>query len=221
VFVYDRAGLGRSDPAPRPRSAQDIVNDLRAALAGADVLPPYVLVGHSFGGLTVRLYASQHPTDVAGIVMVDGTNELQYARYLALVPAEERDDWRRRYEGENAEGVKLEESAAQVRAAAPLPLVPLVVVTAGRPPGPMPDSSVDVLRLQRVRSELQEELATRVPSGRQVIAERSGHFVQQDQPDLVVEVVLSVVEQTRRSWRRDRGGDGAASASDELPSKHQ
>src|SRR5687768_9578581 len=55
VFVYARTGLGASDPAPRPRTVRDLVDDLHAALVGAGAAPPCVLVGHSLAGMTVRL----------------------------------------------------------------------------------------------------------------------------------------------------------------------
>jgi pimeloyl-ACP methyl ester carboxylesterase len=77
--VYDRVGLGWSDPSPRPRTALVMVEELHALLATAEVPGPYVLVGHSFGGL-VRLYAARHPQEVAGLVLVDSAHEDQYRR---------------------------------------------------------------------------------------------------------------------------------------------
>ncbi len=71
VLAYDRAGLGWSGPARTPRTAAQIVDELRDLLRAAQVPPPYILVGHSFGGLVVRLYAARYPTDVAGLVLVD------------------------------------------------------------------------------------------------------------------------------------------------------
>jgi pimeloyl-ACP methyl ester carboxylesterase len=78
--VYDRAGLGWSDPSPKPRTAAVLVEQLRALLHTADVAGPYVLVGHSFGGLLVRLYAARYPEEVAGLVLVDSAHEEQYLR---------------------------------------------------------------------------------------------------------------------------------------------
>jgi len=69
--AYDRAGLGHSDPGPRPRDGHAIVSDLAALLRELDEPGPYVLVGHSMGGLMVRLYALTHPRQVAGVVLVD------------------------------------------------------------------------------------------------------------------------------------------------------
>jgi len=70
--AYDRAGWGRSDPAPNePRSADDVVDDLDALLKAAEVDGPFVLAGSSFGGMIVAHYADQHPEDVAGVVLLD------------------------------------------------------------------------------------------------------------------------------------------------------
>lgn len=72
VCAYDRAGWGRSDPAPNePRSADDVVDDLDALLKAAEVDGPFVLAGSSFGGMIVAHYADQHPEDVAGVVLLD------------------------------------------------------------------------------------------------------------------------------------------------------
>ena len=75
VCSYDRAGFGWSELGPNPRSAVQIVRELHTVLQTAQVPVPYVLTGHSAGGLFVRLYASTYPTDVVGMVLVDSTHE--------------------------------------------------------------------------------------------------------------------------------------------------
>jgi pimeloyl-ACP methyl ester carboxylesterase len=75
---YDRAGYGWSDPAPHPRSSADIADDLHKLLRAAGVPPPYVLVGHSFGGFNVRVFAARNPDEVAGMVLVDSADEFPY-----------------------------------------------------------------------------------------------------------------------------------------------
>lgn len=70
-IAYDRAGLGHSEPGPRPRDGAAIVADLAALLKALDETGPFVLVGHSMGGLMVRLYALTHPKQILGVVLVD------------------------------------------------------------------------------------------------------------------------------------------------------
>ena len=98
VCTYDRPGTltirnpsldpygplfspSRSDPVPQPRTTQDMVDELHALLAAADIPGPYVLVGHSAAGLVVRLYASEYPDEVVGMVLLDSTNEDTWPRF--------------------------------------------------------------------------------------------------------------------------------------------
>lgn len=87
---YDRAGMGWSDAGPMPRTAATLAAELRALLTRAGVPPPYVLVGHSFGALVMRLYASSYGDEVAGLVLVDPAHP---AEWLHLT-----EDHRRRVE---------------------------------------------------------------------------------------------------------------------------
>jgi pimeloyl-ACP methyl ester carboxylesterase len=75
TLAYDRAGFGWSDPGPRPRTAERLLSELRALLARTDVPPPYVLVGASFGGHIMRLFAHRHPGEVAGLLLLDARHE--------------------------------------------------------------------------------------------------------------------------------------------------
>jgi len=78
VCSYDRAGYGYSDPGPMPRTSDRIASELHAALASAGEKPPYLLVGSSFGGFIVRVFNGKYPDQVAGLVLVDATQEDQY-----------------------------------------------------------------------------------------------------------------------------------------------
>ena len=77
VCSYDRAGLGWSKESPLPRSAENIVKELHALLHTAGIPEPYILVGHSIGGINMRLYANTYPDEVYGVVLVDSSHELQ------------------------------------------------------------------------------------------------------------------------------------------------
>jgi len=71
VCSYDRAGLGWSDGGPMPRTAGRVADELHQLLMAADVPPPYVLVGHSYGGFVMRIFATRYASDVAGLILVD------------------------------------------------------------------------------------------------------------------------------------------------------
>ena len=80
VCAYDRAGTGWSEPGPAPRDAQQIAGELHTLLRNARVEGPYVLVGQSFGGLYVRMYADRYPRQVAGMVLVDASHPDMWTR---------------------------------------------------------------------------------------------------------------------------------------------
>ena len=83
---YARAGLSPSAEIPGVHDAGDEIDDLERLLDRADIDPPYVLVGHSYGGLLARLFAHDHQDDVAGVVLVDASHSEQQERFLAIVP---------------------------------------------------------------------------------------------------------------------------------------
>ncbi|RYD60997.1 MAG: alpha/beta fold hydrolase, partial [Sphingomonadales bacterium] len=92
VCSYDRAGYGFSDPGPLPRDADAIVADLRAGLKAAGIKPPYLIVGHSLGGMLARHFAAKAGRDVVGMVLVDPAAEYQGRRTARLVPASGKAD---------------------------------------------------------------------------------------------------------------------------------
>lgn len=81
TVAYDRPGLGWSEHTERPRDARTIAEDLRQALIAAGIEPPYVLAGHSFGGLPVRAFADLYPELTSGLVLVDASHPDQWARW--------------------------------------------------------------------------------------------------------------------------------------------
>ena len=93
VVSYDRAGLGSSDPGPMPRDGERLVSELHTALGHAGLGPPYVFVGHSYGGLLARLFTEAYPGEVAGAVLVESshpsaspTTARSVRRYMGLLP---------------------------------------------------------------------------------------------------------------------------------------
>ncbi len=240
VCTYDRGGMGWSEPGDQPRTSQQIVKELHTLLGNAGVEGPYVLVGHSFGGTDMQVYASRYPDEVAGMVLVDSALEDEEAVTLtrSLQPsplllkslatiglmrlpyalgAETPGLTSRELEDEQAaisshrkhvfaiadETSSLEESFAQNRAH-PMSLgdKPLMVLTAGsvqtEDTGLSPEQAD---QLDKLHSESQAALKRRSENAKQIIAEDSGHYIQVDQPALVIDAVRQVVEAARDGAR--------------------
>jgi pimeloyl-ACP methyl ester carboxylesterase len=249
AVAYDRAGLGWSDPGPEPRTAERIVEELRRLLDRAGVGPPYILVGHSYGGLTMRLFAALHPHEVAGLVLVDPVGPGEWAplseregrrlaggaklcrraallgrfgvtRLVALLaragahtiarlavlfissgvladtqstigplgklPAEQRSIVQmfwvqpKFYEAMAGQIEALPESAQQVlRAGNGLEGKPVIVISA---------ANTEPRRLAE-----QISIAGLSSHGRHIVARKSSHWVQLDEPDLVTGAILEVI----------------------------
>jgi pimeloyl-ACP methyl ester carboxylesterase len=196
----------RSDPAPTPRTARDDVADLHALLRVAHVPGPYVLAGHSNGGLFTQLYASTYPRQVAGLVLIDAVHPAYHQRRLAmlkpLVPLEVWEALRqqamtpqpRLLDPERVDIWTSERQTRQALRCSPLRPMPLVAVARGRPEDP---DAAFVEQDERLWRQLQRELAHLVPGGRLVVATNSGHDIQHQQPELVLDAIGDVVRAVR------------------------
>ena len=236
VVSYDRASMGWSEASPEPRSSAQIVQELHTLLGKAGIKSPYVLVGHSLGGLHMQLYVMRYPEEVAGLVLVDSSHadmatrkefvlkaftmptlvrvvgSLGVVRLLNSLndranlraPSEAGPGFRPELEHESSmiyshtgtlvamarEFASLSESAAQVRAAhLQLGDKPLVVLTRSGEPNPTPERRA----IETIWMAWQADLASRSHNVKHVIAEHSGHFIHQDQPDLVVKAIEQTV----------------------------
>jgi pimeloyl-ACP methyl ester carboxylesterase len=187
-----------------PRTARDLVADLHALLAAASVPAPYVLVGHSLGGLVVRLYASAYPDEAAGLVLVDASHEDSEAQVKALLTPAQWAELEQLQQASLAwypdfERVDFDASMDQMRQARvdmPLRPMPLAVLSRGNSnDAPLPDWPVAAF--EQMWRGLQDDLAALVPNARLSIAARSGHYIQQEQPELVVEAIRQVVAGVR------------------------
>ena len=186
VCDYDRAGEGRSDPAPEPQNDLDVVDDLATLLEAAEIKPPYVLVGHSVGGDQTWLYADRHPEGVAGfLIMNAGFFELDWD---AL-----HDVWS---EAEIVEERALSESGlgSVKQAATPPEGVPYVVMMSTIA---QCASTADVCgRIYPFYEAWAQELADRTGSGRFVSIE-AGHEIYTTELDRVVEELEALLDEVR------------------------
>jgi pimeloyl-ACP methyl ester carboxylesterase len=224
VCACDRPGTpvgekpSRRDPVPQPTTAKDAVADLHALLSVAGEVGPYVLVGHSYGGLIVRLYASTYPKEVSGLMLIDALSE-------GLQNAETPEQWaiqRKLIEGDVRESVALypvleridvDRSLNQIRAAPPLRSILLIVLSADRPWGPQVPSMIAAGKLpadippdfgyvtDAAQKKAQERLAKLVPNEKHITNTNSGHEIHKEQPQLVIDAIREVVEAVRSGKR--------------------
>lgn len=223
VCAYDRAGYGWSDSGPSPRSSEVIAKELATLLKASSIEPPYVLVGHSFGGYNVEYFAKTFPHLVAGIVLVDASHPEQVERLPDLPTQANPPDPRRlvtffnpnivyghfpqplwfpvvalmtspkAVAAEQRELSNFTISAAQVEHAGSLPQVPLVVVTRGK--RVWPEGPLGDAQ-EKSWAEMQHELAQSVAGGRQVIARHSGHLIHLEEPDVVAGAIREVLRRS-------------------------
>ena len=191
VCSYDRAGLGSSDPRtpPGPAPAAKAVEELHTLLAGAGILPPYVLGGWSMGGFFNRLYVKRYPAEVVGLVSVDGApigvpGEPSWLRPPGQPPVD------------LVGGPGLPDSYyvaaadAELLAAPGLGSRPLVVLTHGRADGASAD-------YEALWSLWQRRLALLSTSSILVRADAAGHSIQRELPDLTAEAFRLVIAAVR------------------------
>ncbi|MFY0569864.1 alpha/beta fold hydrolase [Archangium lansingense] len=197
VVAYDRPGVGGSPRPLEPQTGHTVVRTLWNLLRELGVKPPYVLVGHSFGGLHANLFARLYPNDVAGVVFLEAaapddigmmkTHQSTAQRIVnGMLNLFSRPD-------PNDEVSNEQQTVTQLNAAAAFPNVPLCVISGGKtPPGWM--SSPQALQL---RAQHQDALARLSPRGHQIIASGSGHFPQMTEPGVVIQAIENVVKAAR------------------------
>ncbi|MGG3837891.1 alpha/beta hydrolase [Paenibacillus thiaminolyticus] len=194
TLSYDRAGVGRSEAAPAPRTCLDLAEELSELLLALDMEPPYLLVGHSFGGLVARLYASLYPQTISGIVLVDAAPEFKELAYEKVLPEHLIAGNREYYENPmlNREKIDKVQSYRQVAEHARTSSIPLAIITRG-----LPDDSGEDWPSQAilaVEQKLQAEFMRWSTSSKQRIAGRSGHYIHHDEPDVVIEEILIMLK---------------------------
>ena len=213
VVSYDRASVGESDPGPRGRTCRELVDDLSQLLHTLQLSSPYVLVGNSLGGHIIRYFSYQHPGEVAGIILLDSVHHDQIRQAFALMPhplptdSSDLSTLRRNLTNimngmisepdQDPEGLDYRAMDEQVRKTGSLGNMPLVVITAGSQAGAdLPPDYRQAYR--RMFRDLQVELSRLSTRGKHMFVERSGHFIQEDEPALVVDTVRQMVDLTRQ-----------------------
>ena len=187
---YDRAGIGQSDPGPKPRSAKQIAAELHTALEKAGVKPPYVMVGHSFGGIYVRVFADMYPKEVVGLVLIDPSQE-SFNDWLVKNQPDRvkasQSNIAKASEGVQAEFAGVDTSYAQARVAKVPEGIPVTILT------PTEDDSMPA-EARKLWIEKHKEWAATVPASKHIVVDKATHFIQAQQPALVVDSIKQVLK---------------------------
>lgn len=219
VCAYDRPGYGWSELTASPRNAETIVEELRTLLQAADIDPPYVLVGHSFGGLLMQLYATRFPNDAEGMVLVDSSHPNQVhrtldleeiegigrvlkimgplglARLLLPVPAgdpDSRDSSVRQLERELLMSNRTLRTVAAEMSALRESLHQVAQSSPDFGSKPLVVLS-EGRRREEFWHELQADLGRLSTNSEWSVVKDAGHFIQHDRPDAVLDAVRSVI----------------------------
>lgn len=194
TLSYDRAGIGRSQDIAVPRTCCDLVEELSELLQSLDVEKPYILVGHSFGGLVARLYTSLYPLDICGLVLVDAAPEYKELAYEKALPESLLAGNREYLENPmlNSEKIDKIQSYKQIVDHSRQSDIPLSIITRG-----LPDDGEDGWPSQeilKIEQSLQAEFQWLSTSSKFRIASRSGHYIHHDEPDIVIEEILLMLK---------------------------
>jgi len=210
VVAYSRGGLGRSEPGPSHHTAKDSVVELHALLTKLNLKAPYVLVGGSYGGILVRLYTSLYRDDVAGLVFVDASHEEQVQRYGRLdprYPAQFRTSFEEKIRNdkgaeadEDRESMRIQ-AAGSVAGMKPLPDIPIAVLTSMKVPTTAQYVNQTPRGYETWRA-MHDEWFRRSSNGLHIVTARSGHHIQDDEPQLVIEAIRFVLDRVRTQAAR-------------------
>jgi pimeloyl-ACP methyl ester carboxylesterase len=186
VLVYDRAGLGKSEKSPNRRTSCEMVKELKELLSSLDIKPPYLFVGHSFGGVNVSVYAHEYPEEVAGLVLVDSTPVDYRERFLPTMPSDFQEAYSKQFvrEGNYEEFM---ESLKQLKEYKKTLRMPIMVLAAGKKDHYSEAS-------QELWNIMQRELALISSKGEWVLAKNSAHYIQRDEPQVVIKAVEKLIK---------------------------
>lgn len=195
VFSYNRLGVTGSDKPKEPQDGITIIKTLREALTIIDFEPPFLLVGHSLGGLYANLYARLYPNEVAGVVFLESS----HPKDLSL----------NEYQGKTVKSINkvftlfdslsfhkqfnevnfVKETVNQIQQIDSFPEIPVYVITGGKENRLMPE------KVRKKRLDNQKELLSLSRNSKHIIAEKSGHFPQLSDATIVVNSIKDCIKQ--------------------------
>lgn len=198
VIAYSRAGHGKSQPRPGARTVTASTSDLENMIAAAQLRPPFILVGHSYGGFLIRDFAARNPAHVAGMVFVDASDERIEVELRKIDPAK------------TAQDIKMSESytppkfkaelkhvqaifdSGKLPAAGALPDVPVAVLTSTMKHD-KPEFFLHTAEGMKTWRSLHESFFRQFSTGIHTVTASAGHNIHLEQPQLVIAAIEQVI----------------------------
>lgn len=211
VVTYDRAGYGRSERGDLPVHGLQSAEDLHVLLGRLRVPKPYLLVGHSYGGRVARLFASVYPADTAGLILEEASHEDLPEAQLEALTGRDRETlaamiapYRMTVPDPRTETDYMAATVEQIRRSAPLPRVPLIVISSAHRGSGLPAvfSPENQARLNEVAMVMQKKLAELVPGAEHILIDGAGHNVHLDRPEAVLAPIRATIVRLRQKPMR-------------------
>jgi pimeloyl-ACP methyl ester carboxylesterase len=207
VISYDHAGIGYSTQSPNQRTLPNYVSELYRLLEKEKIDPPYILVGHSIGGFIIRYFAHIYPNDVAGLVFIDMPPD-DWFNYIRTTHSSKDvlmfnkifdPDLTVTYRGVANKELKMYEYNTELLEGIKIPRhIPVRMLTSIRfdnwtkEKGYHPEDLI-------IWAEMQAEVLEGVPDAKQIITEKSGHFIQGTEPELIINAIKDLVYKYRNT----------------------
>lgn len=209
TVTYSRAGYGASDARPETRTLLQSSEELDQLVAATKLSPPFILVGHSYGGLLARAFAVRHPDWIAGMVLVDPSDERFNPALRKLDAVRAASDDRRfaaivppKFQPELQQLQPVLDSGV-FPVAGKLPNVPVVVLTSVQQ-ADKPEFFLETAPAVAVKRELHAQFLRQFSDGSQVLTSQSGHNIQLDEPELVIAAINKVMADADKDSEQTR-----------------
>ncbi|MGP4062318.1 alpha/beta fold hydrolase [Halobacillus sp. H74] len=195
VFSCNRFGVGGSDKPKKPQEGITIVENLREALKKIGFEPPYLLVGHSLGGLYANLFTRLYPNEVAGVIFLESShpNDTSLDKYQGKIVKTINKMFSifdsLSSEKQFSEVNFVKKTVNQIKQIDSFPEIPVYVITGGKEHRMMPEEA------RRKRLENQLKLLSLSENSKHIVAENSGHFPQLSEPKIVIDATKDIIRQ--------------------------
>jgi pimeloyl-ACP methyl ester carboxylesterase len=225
VVAYSRAGLGKSQPRPGERTLRANTDDLEKMIAAAQLRPPFILVGHSYGGFLIRDFAAKNPAQVAGMVFVDASDERIETELRKIDPVRTAQD-AKLSEGYTPPKYKAELkyvqsilSSGKLPGAGKLPDVPVAVLTSSKK-HEKPEFFLHSPEGMKTWRSLHERFFRQFSTGIHTVTANAGHNIHMEQPQLVIAAIEQVIAMAADQEKRKQDAAARAALFSEFDRTH-